>query len=82
MTEPSAACQRFRESMVIDYHMWRDGEPYDIAALKDVTPQERDQLTDEIAAKGLLDWRDIEALEALGTPKALDRIGLGREAAT
>ena len=73
--EPSAAYLRFRNSMIIDYGKWRDGEPYDIAALAEITPEERDLLTDEIIASGALDWRDVEALRALGTPEALKRIG-------
>ena len=71
---PSPAYKRFKSSMIIDYGKWRDGEPYDIAALADVTPEERDLLTDEIIERGSLDWRDVEALRALGTPKALKRI--------
>ena len=60
--------------MIIDYGKWKDGEPYDIAALSEVTAEERDLLTDEIIENGSLDWRDIEALRALGTAKALKRI--------
>jgi hypothetical protein len=73
--EPSEAYKRFKASMIIDYGKWRDGEPYDIAALSEITPAERDLLTDEIIARGSLDWRDVEALRALGTPKALKRVG-------
>ena len=63
--------------MVIDYGKWRDGEPYDIPALSEVTPEERDLLVDEICEhSGSLDWRDVEALRALATPKAIKRVGL------
>lgn len=72
--EPSPAYVRFKASMIIDYGKWRDGEPYDIAALADVTPEERDALTDEFCAMPSLDWRDVEALRALGTEKALKRV--------
>jgi hypothetical protein len=72
--EPSAACSRFRQSMMLDYGKWRDGEPYDIAALSEITDEERGLITDELIAKASLDWRDVEALRALGTPKALRRI--------
>lgn len=72
---PSPAYLRFKESMILDYGKWRDGEPYDIAALAEVTPEERDVLADEIIGRGSLDWRDVEALRALGTPKALKRVG-------
>jgi hypothetical protein len=73
--EPSEAYKRFKASMIIDYGQWRDGEPYDIAALSEITSEERDALTDELVARGSLDWRDVEALRALGTPKALKRVG-------
>jgi hypothetical protein len=74
--DPSPAYARFKSSMIIDYGKWRDGEPYDIPALSEVTPEERDLLVDEICERGgSLDWRDVEALRALGTPKAIARVG-------
>ncbi len=77
---PSPAYLRFKSSMTIDYGKWRDGEPYDIPALCEITPEERDLLTDEICERsGSLDWRDVEALRALGTPKALRRISKAAE---
>lgn len=76
---PSPAYVRFRQSMVIDYGKWRDGEPYDIPALAEVTPEECDLLVDEIIALGHLDWREVEALRALGTDKALKRVGEAAE---
>lgn len=60
--------------MLIDYNKWKEGEPYDIPALAEITAAERDTLTDEICDKRDLDWRDVEALKALATPKALKRI--------
>ena len=80
---PSSAYTRFKASMVIDYGKWRDGEPYDIPALSEVTPEERDLLVDEICEhSGSLDWRDVEALRALGTPKAMKRVGKAAEKQT
>lgn len=73
---PTPAYTRFKRSMIIDYDAWREGAPYDIAALADVTPQERDLLTEEICERGSLDWRDVEALRALATPKAIKRVGV------
>lgn len=61
---------------MIDYYAWKDGTAYDIAALADVTDEERALLTEEIGEKGTLDWRDVEALRALATPKALKRLGV------
>lgn len=68
--------------MIIDYSAWRDGTPYDIAALADITSEERDLLTDELCEKNSLDWRDVEALRALATPKALKRVGDAAEKQT
>lgn len=81
-TNPSPAYTRFRESMIIDYSAWKEGTPYDIAALAGITPEEHDLLTDELCAKASLDWRDVEALRALATPKAIQRIGLAAEKQT
>lgn len=71
---PTPAYQRFKQSMIIDYDAWKEGTPYDIAALADVTPDERDLLVEEISERSPLDWRDVEALRALATPKAQQRI--------
>lgn len=79
---PSPAYTRFKQSTAIDYSKWRDGEPYDIAALSEITAEERDLLTDELCANDSLDWRDVEALRALGTPKARMRVGKAAEKQT
>lgn len=79
---PSPAYTRFKRSTVLDYDAWRDGKPYDIAALTEVTPEERDLIADELCAKSALDWRDVEALRALATQKALKRIGAAAEKQT
>jgi len=68
--------------MLIDYSAWKEGTPYDIAALSEITTEERDLLTGELCAKSALDWRDVEALRALATPKAIQRIGLAAEKQT
>ncbi len=79
---PSPAYTRFKQSMNIDYDAWKEGTPYDIAALSEVTEEERTLLTDEICASDSLDWRDVEALRALGTPKAIKRVGKAAETQT
>lgn len=68
--------------MMIDYEAWREGTPYDIAALSAITDEERDLLTEELCEKSSLDWRDVEALRALATPKALKRVGAAAEKQT
>jgi hypothetical protein len=66
--------------MCIDYGAWREGTPYDIAALSEITEEERELLTDELCEKAKLDWRDVEALRALATEKAIARIGAAAQA--
>lgn len=68
--------------MMIDYDAWREGTPYDIAALSEMTDEERDALTEEFCEKSSLDWRDVEALRVLATPKALKRVGITAEKQT
>ncbi|MDP3491615.1 MAG: hypothetical protein Q8R82_00760 [Hyphomonadaceae bacterium] len=81
-SNPSAAYVRFKQSTVLDYDKWKEGTPYDLAALKDVTPEERDLIVDELCAIASLDWRDVEALRALGTEKAIKRVGKAAEKQT
>ena len=82
MSTPTDAFTRFRKSMIIDYDAWKEGTPYDIPALAEVTPDERDRLTDEICERSSLDWRDVEALRALATPKAIKRVGVAADKQT
>jgi len=79
---PSPAYLRFRQSMMIDYDKWREGAPYDLAPLAGITTEERELLTGEICQRSSLDWRDVEALRALATPKAINRIGKAAEKQT
>ena len=80
MTEPSDAYRRFRASMDIDYGKWREGEPYDIAALDGMSTAEKAEIEAELSGRPRLDWRDVEALERIGTPAALARIELAAKA--
>lgn len=79
---PSPAYERFKRSMIIDYGAWREGTPYDVPALAEITDEERELLTDELCEKDSLDWRDVEALRALATPKGLKRVGKAAEQQT
>jgi len=69
-SDPNTAFGRFERSMVIDYEKWHDGEGYDIDALKAATPAERTAIETLLLNRGAQDWRDVEALAALGTPRA------------
>src|SRR6185369_17698780 len=68
----SDAYNTFIASMRITVDEWRDGIGFDLDALQNVTKSERDDLvtilTDRL--KKNPDWREIEALAAIGTPAA------------
>jgi hypothetical protein len=66
----SAALRRFRDSQIIDYGKWRDGEGYDIAALRQLSGEERVAVERELIANADRGWREIEALAALDSPKS------------
>ncbi|MFT3809165.1 MAG: hypothetical protein QM698_04555 [Micropepsaceae bacterium] len=80
MTDATEALRRFRASMVLDFDAWKDGTPYDLAALDAMAATDRQQIAGEIIAKGQLDWRDVDALRRIGTPEALARIGAAAQA--
>lgn len=65
-----SAVDQFRASMMIDYGKWHDGEGYNLAILKTATPEELAAIEEIILAHGTDDWRDVEALAALDSPRA------------
>jgi hypothetical protein len=68
---PSAAFEKFRESMHVTYEQWHDGLGYDLSALANLSSDERRQAEDLVTSRSRLDWRDIEALDSLGSQTAL-----------
>src|SRR5580704_4374784 len=70
---PTPEYQRFLDSMIIGYMQWHDGDGYDLEALAALKDEERGAaetvLITHLATKA--DWRDVEALAALGTPGAM-----------
>jgi len=62
--------------MEMNYEKWHDGVGYDLAALRDVTDTERDTLVRVLGERLLSspDWRDVEALGAIGTHDALEAL--------
>jgi PBS lyase HEAT-like repeat len=72
----SPAYTAFIASMNITVEEWREGIGFDLAALENVTDSERgllvNMLTERLEANG--DWREIEALGAIGTPDAKEAI--------
>src|SRR5262245_46176842 len=77
----SDAYDAFRRSMTIDYEKWHDGVGYDLDALKGLDPAEIDEieaiLIEHLNNPG--DWRDVEALHTLGTPRAMKVLHAARQ---
>jgi len=67
----SEALEKFRRSMAIGYMEWHDGIGYDLDALAALPPEDRQTAEDLLVARRAADWRDIEALDRLGSPRAL-----------
>lgn len=65
-----SAYERFRRSMAIDYEKWHDGIGYDLDALDQASPAERDAIEKLLLSRGARDWRDVEALARLDTEPA------------
>jgi hypothetical protein len=65
----SAAARKFEASMVIGYEQWHDGIGYDLEALAQMTEAERQAVGKVLTARVRsreAEWRDTEALAALG----------------
>jgi hypothetical protein len=71
LRRPSSLVDRFAASMSIDYGKWRDGIGYDVGLIEHADDSERAAIEATLAGRGVRDWRDVEALAALGTPRAL-----------
>jgi hypothetical protein len=65
----TSAYQRFQDSKVITYERWHDGIGYDLEALAEMTGAERQSVETDLI-RNTTNWRDIEALAALGTDTA------------
>lgn len=64
---PTGAVERYKASTNIDYEKWREGEGFDIAAIRGATPDERHAIERIVLDEPPRGWRDIEALAALDT---------------
>jgi hypothetical protein len=73
-SDPNTLVGRFERSMEINYEKWRDGMGYDLDAIAAATPPERETIEAILLSRGLQDWRDVEALNALDTPAAQDAL--------
>jgi hypothetical protein len=64
------AVERFRDSMVIDYMKWHEGVGYDLGIIKAATPGELAEIEDLLVHRPVSDWRDVQALAAVNSPRA------------
>jgi hypothetical protein len=70
----SPALEKFLQSMKIGYAEWHDGTSYDLNALKELSGEEVEQVEELLISRKDQDWRDIEALAALKTPRAIEAL--------
>lgn len=68
--KPPTLVDHFRESMVMNYERWHDGIGYDLDLLKRAAPEELAEIENLLVSRGVSDWRDVEALAALNSPRA------------
>ncbi len=68
-TSPRA---RFTASLAIDYERWHEGTSYDLDALDAMSPDDRAHAELQVASLG--DWRDVEALAHLDTPRGRQQL--------
>jgi len=58
--------------MEMNYEKWHDGIGYDLHALAEMTPEELKSV--EAMLKGRTDWRDVEALAAIGSDDSVEAL--------
>ena len=68
--QSQGAIARFEQSMVMDYDKWREGTGYDLSILQSCTPEELVDIERMLITNGVRDWRDVQALAALDSPRA------------
>jgi len=77
---PSEAYQLFMDSMVMDFDKWHDGTGYDLQALEKLGVEERASIEKLLIGnlKQVGDWRDVNALVALGSDSAHKAVNKAR----
>lgn len=70
----SEELRKFEKSMDIGYEQWHDGIGYDLEALDQLTDSEKKNVEGILIPRAGNDWRDLEALDRLGTPAAIQAI--------
>lgn len=65
----SHVVQRFRASMELDYEKWREGTGYALDLIDKAGPEDRTAIEALLLGRGVRDWRDVEALARLDSPR-------------
>ncbi len=63
--------------MKIDYYKWHDGIGYDLDALRQLPPDELISVENRLIKRNNKDWRDVEALDVIGSERAINAIKKG-----
>jgi len=71
MAARSEAYTKFIASMEMDFDTWHDGTGYDLEALGQLEGAERQEVEKLLLRRAGSDWRDKEALAALGSKPAI-----------
>jgi hypothetical protein len=69
--------ERFLASMTMTFDMWHDGLGYDLELLDTLTGDDRKAAEDALVNHSPRDWRDIEALARIDTPRARKAVEAG-----
>jgi len=70
----SPALEKFLRSMKIGYTEWHDGTGYDLRALRELSGEEVKRVENLLVSRKDQDWRDVEALAVLNTPRAIEAL--------
>lgn len=70
----SPAFEKFLQSMKIGYTEWHDGTGYDLKALRELSGEEVKRVETLLVSRKDQDWRDVQALAALNTPRAVEAL--------
>ena len=60
--------------MEMNYERWHDGVGFDLTAITGANHEERLEIEELLVSRSPLEWREIEAWNALATPRARERI--------
>lgn len=74
VAEPMPPLARFKRSLHITYEEWHDGIGYDLGAIREASPEDLASIEALLLERGTRDWRDVEALAALRSPRAREAL--------